>query len=142
MSVKPYLHKVHYYETDQMGVVHHSNYIRWFEEARIDFMEQLGMNYESMENDGIISPVTSVECKYKSSVKFGDVVHINTRLESFNGITFRIYYKVTDSKTCELRAEGTSSHCFVNKKGRLISLKKENSLYYDLFSKIAGTLHQ
>lgn len=43
--MRPYQHKVQYYETDQMKVVHHSNYIRWFEEARIDYMEQLGMPY-------------------------------------------------------------------------------------------------
>lgn len=43
---KPYQHKVQYYETDQMGIVHHSNYIRWFEEARTDYMEKMGMGYD------------------------------------------------------------------------------------------------
>ena len=55
--MEAYTHKVLYYETDQMGIVNHSNYIRWFEEARTDFMEQLGMGYAEMEKEGIVSPV-------------------------------------------------------------------------------------
>ena len=55
-EIKKYTHKVQYYETDQMGIVHHSNYIRWFEEARTDFMEQMGLGYEQMEERGIVGP--------------------------------------------------------------------------------------
>ncbi|MEL7646730.1 MAG: acyl-CoA thioesterase [Sedimentibacter sp.] len=136
MEKAEYLHKVQYYETDQMGVVHHSNYIRWFEESRIDFLEESGLSYSLMERDGIISPVTGVECKYRSPVKFGDSVYIHTKIDSFNGITFSLSYRVTDTSTGKLRAEGSSSHCFINKKGNLMSLKKENETYYHLFSKL------
>ena len=59
-KITPYIHKVQYYETDQMGIVHHSNYIRWFEEARIDLLEQLGIGYDMIEKEGIISPVIGV----------------------------------------------------------------------------------
>ena len=52
-----YTHRVQYYETDQMGIVHHSNYIRWFEEARIDWMRHCGISYREMEKQGIIVPV-------------------------------------------------------------------------------------
>lgn len=55
--MQAYTHKVQYYETDQMAFVHHSNYIRWFEEARIWFMEQVGAPYDAMEAQGFISPV-------------------------------------------------------------------------------------
>jgi acyl-CoA thioester hydrolase len=129
-----YIHKVQYYETDQMGVVHHSNYIRWFEEARIYFLEQSNLNYENLEAEGIMSPVTSVECKYKSPARFGESVKICAKLQDFNGITFLITYEVTDFITGELRAEGSSSHCFLGKGGKLMSLKKENKKYYDMFS--------
>ena len=64
-----YKHKVQYYETDQMSIVHHSNYIRWFEEARIDFLEQIGMNMEEIERNGVQIPVLSVSSNYRSSVK-------------------------------------------------------------------------
>ena len=70
--MKSYIHKVQYYETDKMGFVHHSNYIRWFEEARLDFMDKQGFSYKSFEDLGYISPVLSAECKYKKSVRFGE----------------------------------------------------------------------
>ena len=64
MEYRVYEHKTQYYETDQMGIIHHSNYIRWFEEARMDMMEQMGMGYAEMEKRGIISPVLSVHSEY------------------------------------------------------------------------------
>ncbi|MBP1554347.1 MAG: acyl-CoA thioesterase, partial [Oscillospiraceae bacterium] len=72
-----YTHKVHYYETDKMGITHHSNYIRWMEEARIDFLGKIGCGYDKIEAMGIISPVTAVDCRYKSTTTFGDVVTID-----------------------------------------------------------------
>ena len=60
-----YIHKVQNYETDQMGIVHHSNYIRWFEEARTAYLEEAGAGYKGMEEAGIISPVVSVACRYQ-----------------------------------------------------------------------------
>ena len=60
--MKKYIHKVNYYETDKMGIVHHSNYIRWMEEARIDFLDQVGLGYRKLEDNGIISPVIGLEC--------------------------------------------------------------------------------
>ena len=64
--MKPYEHKVQYYETDKMGIVHHSNYIRWMEEARIDFLDQIGWNYKVMEDNGIISPSATAAEIFKS----------------------------------------------------------------------------
>lgn len=69
-----YQHKVQYYETDKMGIVHHSNYIRWMEEARIDFLSQIGWAFEKIEESGIASPVIAVDCKYIQSTNFGNVV--------------------------------------------------------------------
>ena len=86
-------HKVHYYETDKMGVVHHSNYIRWMEEARVFAMDQVGYPYKKFEDDGLVSPVLSVECTYKKSVSFGDVVEITVFLERFHLATFSFGYK-------------------------------------------------
>lgn len=69
--MKPYLRKVQYYETDRMGITHHANYVRWMEEARIDFMEQLGFQYLQMEAQGVVSPVKKIECEYRSPCSFG-----------------------------------------------------------------------
>ena len=76
MKTKPYQHLAKYYETDQMGIIHHSNYIRWFEEARIDFMNQIGLTYKTMEKEGIISPVLEVNCKYLQMMYFDDITAV------------------------------------------------------------------
>ena len=74
-----YTHRVQYYETDQMGIVHHSNYIRWFEEARIDWMRHCGISYREMEKQGIIVPVLGVEATYRQMVHFDDLVDIKVK---------------------------------------------------------------
>ena len=71
-----YERKVMYYETDRMRIVHHSNYIRWFEEARLYYMEKRGLPYEKMEENGVMIPVLSVDCRYHVPVKFGQTVLI------------------------------------------------------------------
>ena len=67
-------HSVQYYETDRMGIAHHSNYIRWMEEARIALLARIGFPYEALEARGVVSPVRSVQCRYKRSCTFGDAV--------------------------------------------------------------------
>ena len=69
MNIQPYQHIAQYYETDQMGIIHHSNYIRWFEESRIDYLKQIGLPYEDMEKNGMISPVLEVSCQYMKMMK-------------------------------------------------------------------------
>ena len=79
-KIKPYEHKAHYYETDKMGIVHHSNHIRWMEEARMDLLEQLGYSFQQLEEAEVISPVVAMECKYTSMVHFHDTVVIETKI--------------------------------------------------------------
>ena len=76
MKVKPCLHRVAYYETDQMGIVHHSNYIRWFEEARDEVVREYGIDYRQIEARGVLMPVVNVSCDYKSAAKYADQVSI------------------------------------------------------------------
>ena len=87
MKFKLYEHKVQYYETDCMGIVHHSNYIRWFEEARTNLLEQIGIGYDKMEQMGIVSPVVSVCCDYKTMARFGETVKIETKVMEYNGVS-------------------------------------------------------
>ncbi|MDD3217718.1 MAG: acyl-CoA thioesterase [Lachnospiraceae bacterium] len=124
-------HKAQYYETDQMGIVHHSNYIRWFEEARTELLRHIGYPYKRMEEEGIICPVLSVECQYRSMVHFEDVVLIEPVVEKFNGIKLFLKYEIYDSETGELRTTGKSVHCFLNEQGQPVSLKKTKPDLYD-----------
>ncbi len=132
--MQAYEHQAQYYETDQMGIIHHSNYIRWFESARIWYMNQIGIDYRDMEESGIISPVLSVQCTYKSMVHFGDVVKIIPKVEKYNGIKLELSYQVLDKQSGEVRTTGTSSHCFLNKDGRPLSLKKVSPVFDAAFT--------
>ena len=132
---KPYERCVHYYETDQMGIVHHSNYIRWFEEARTAYLEEAGAGYKGMEEAGIISPVVSVACRYRSMVRFGDTVEIYLKITDYNGVKLSLSYEVKDKETGVLRCEGESSHCFLGRDGRPVSLKKAHPEYHEIFKK-------
>lgn len=130
-----YTHKVQYYETDQMGIVHHSNYIRWFEEARTDYMEQLGMGYAEMEKAGIVSPVLGVDATYLRMARFGDTVSIKTKIISYNGIKLSVEYEIYNKETGLIDCKGTTHHCFLNKMGRPISLKKDLIEFHNMFLK-------
>ena len=123
--MQTYIHKVQYYETDKMGITHHSNYIRWMEEARIDFLDVLGWGYDKLEELGVSSPVIGVECQYKKSTTFGDTIGIEVKVIGYNGVKLTIKYIMINNLTKETCAVGKSEHCFLSKDNKLISLKRE-----------------
>lgn len=118
-----YLHKVKYYETDKMGVTHHSNYIRFMEEARIEWMDSIGLSYKECEASSIISPVVSVSCRYKKTTTFDDLIEIQVRLRQYNGLKLTVSYEMY--KDGEIAALGESEHCFLSEAGLPLRLKKE-----------------
>ena len=137
-----YTHKVQYYETDQMGIVHHSNYIRWFEEARSDVLEKAGRGDDVMEAEGVISPVLEAHAIYRSMTRYGEQVKITVKITAYNGIRLSITYEVADAVTGELRCTGETAHCFLDKNGKPISLKRKKPEMHKLFEKLlaASTL--
>ena len=106
-------HRVQYYETDRMGVTHHSNYIRFMEEARVAYLEQLGFPYAELERRGVISPVTAVNCKYLATTTFDDRITVDVRVEAFNGVVLTIGYDMTKQDGTRVFT-GSSEHCFLN----------------------------
>lgn len=130
--MKPYMLKARYYETDQMGIIHHANYIRWMEEARIDMLSQMGYPYRRFEEMGYISPVLHAECEYKKSVKFDDEVKIVVSLQEFGMVKFTLRYDIYNmSEDGVLSAVGTTRHCFLNKDGRPVIMNKEMNKFTD-----------
>ncbi|MCD8017241.1 MAG: acyl-CoA thioesterase [Oscillospiraceae bacterium] len=128
----PYVRKPFYYETDRMGVVHHSNYIRWLEEARIDFITKLGAPYSRLDAVGVEIPVISAECEYKLPVRYGDEVGIKTALSFFNGVRMTFSYEIYFTDSGKLSARGQTSHCFVDAATmRPLNLKKRCLEYYE-----------
>ena len=96
--MKAYKHTVQYYETDKMGITHHSNYVRWMEEARIDFLKQLGWDYARLEKEGIISPTVEVSCRYKRSTTFSDDVFIIVKIREFKGVKLILDYSMKNAE--------------------------------------------
>lgn len=125
IAVDAYLRKVHYHETDKMGITHHSNYIKWMEEARIDFMDRLGYGYARLEREGISSPVTGIEAQYKRPTTFDDTVSVQVSVEEFKGVRLVIGYTMIHQGTGETVFTGKSRHCFVNAEGKPVILKKQ-----------------
>lgn len=132
-NVPLYEHFVNYYETDKMGIVHHSNYIRWLEEARCDMLSKLGLPYSQMEKDGVMIPVLSVDCQYRAMSYFEDTVVIKMTVTKYDGIKLNISYELTDKKTGELRAVAESSHCFLDLQANIISLKRAFPKMHEIF---------
>ena len=109
MKLRPYSRRVYYYETDKMGIVHHSNYIRWFEEARVDLIEQAGLPFETVEAQGLMTPVLSAECTYKLPFRFGDDFIVKAYIPDFGGARFSVTYEVYDNEGV-LHASGKTTH--------------------------------
>lgn len=138
MEMNAYIRKINYYETDKMGITHHSNYIRFMEEARIDFLEQLGCGYDQWERDGIISPVIGIECDYKRPTTFGDEIRIEVTITEYKRMKFSVSYTMINTKTEEVVCVGQSHHCFVNAEGRPIALSRQYPEYDELFMQLMG----
>ena len=132
-----YEHKIQYYETDQMKIVHHSNYIRWFEEARVSLLETIDCSYDKLEKMGIVSPVLGVTAEYKSMSRFGETVAIETRMTYYNGVKFSLFYTIRDKETGVIRCTGESRHCFLNEQGMPLSLKRSYPEVHRIFEEMA-----
>ena len=128
--MKYYDRKINYYETDQMGIVHHSNYIRYFEEARCSFMEQAGYPYARLEEEEIMSPTLAVSCRYMHAVRYGDTIRVAGRMVKLTRLKCAFTYEITDSRTGEIRAKGTSEHGFISRDGKPVVLPKEKPEFY------------
>lgn len=125
-----YVHKVQYYETDRMGVTHHSNYIRWMEEARVSFLDAIGWNYARLEEMGVNSPVVSVQCDFKNTTTFDECVVIEVRVVECNGVKLTVSYEMRSQKTGILVCTGLSSHCFLNASGKILRLQRAVPGFY------------
>ena len=131
----PYTHKVNYYETDKMAITHHSNYIRYMEEARIDFLEKIGFPFERIEAEGIISPVIKIEYSFRKTTTFADVISIEVKVEKITPVKLTFSYTLTcKGEVCGL---GKSEHCFLNASGTPIIVEKEKP---ELFKALKKTM--
>ena len=127
--------RINYYETDCMGIVHHSNYIRFMEEARVTALDNIGLPYKKVEDAGLAIPVTGVKCEYKIPAKFDDVVLIDVKIAEYNGVRMKMAYKITNKENGNLIAIGETLHCFTTSTLKPVSLKKVNPELHAVFEK-------
>lgn len=127
---------INYYETDKMGVVHHSNYIRYLEEARCSWLKSIGMPFSLLEENNITIPVLGVNCSYKYHVTFGDTIIINLFIKEYSGVRMTVGYDVIEKDTGKQVLIGETKHCFTDKNLKPINLKKYNLDFSDKFQNL------
>jgi acyl-CoA thioester hydrolase len=86
--------RVRYYETDAMGIVHHSNYLRWFELARTEYLRAIGAPYRAMEESGISSPVLEIHCRYLQPSRYDDQITVRVKITDYTAVRIQISYEV------------------------------------------------
>ena len=131
MDIIPYERTANYYETDQMGIVHHTNYLRYFEEARMDLMRQFGCSALDIEKRGIIIPNVDAYAKYLKLLHFEDRFTVVVKPAEFTGVRMRFEYEVV--KDGEVCCTGFTTHCFVDSDMKPIMLRRTCP---DIFAKI------
>ena len=132
MEIKNYSRPVNYYETDKMGIVHHSNYIRYFEETRIYAMAQMGCSVEMFEDLGLIIPNVDAYAKYLVPLRFGDRFSVKAKITEFNGVKFVLEYELFNQNNV-LCATGHTTHCFANENLRPVSIKRTHKELFEIF---------
>ena len=106
--------RVWYVDTDQMGIVHHSNYIKYYEEARSAFMRHLGVSYADMEASGVLMPILHVESDYKRPARYDDLLTVRIIIKDIPMARFVANYEIYNSKG-ELLNTGSTTLGFLNK---------------------------
>ena len=104
--------KVRFVETDMMGVVHHANYFQWFEVGRVEYLREAGVYLLDLIGDGILFPITEVQCKYKASARFDDYVLIETTMTGLSRAKMVFSYRVVREADGIVLAEGQTENVF------------------------------
>lgn len=133
---------VRYGETDMMGVVYHSNYLLYFEDARTAFLEGIGYPYRLIDEAGYMSPVTHFECDYHRPIRYGDDVVIRTRITKPGPMKTEYAYEIftadQDFDKEKPLATGKSLHCLVDKDTfKPVSLKRAVPKLYERYCEVA-----
>ena len=125
---------VRYAETDAMGVVHHANYLVYFEVGRCQLMRDMGSDYAHIEGDGYQLPVTELKVRFVGSLCFGDRVKIRTWMEENRSRRLTFAYEVIHPETEAILVSGFTRHVWTDKKGNVTRVPE---FWSSLFNKIA-----
>lgn len=129
---------VRYAETDQMGVVHHSNYAVWFEAGRTEFIKSLGMPYSKMEEDGAMLPLLELKCNFKGFARYEDDILVKTYIKEYTGTRLLFHYDVYKIGNEKAITEGETLHVWTNTDLKPVNIKKYRPEIYDLIEKASN----
>ena len=121
---KSFKTRVYYYDTDKMGVVYHSNYLKWMEIARTEYFRDMLITYNDIEKEGFVLAIKKVDIEYINSAKYDDIIEIFVEIKKINNIKIEFYYEMYDDKNI-LKAKGTTVNVFVDNKGNLKRISQE-----------------
>lgn len=128
---------VRYAETDQMGIVHHSNYAVWFEAARTDFIKQLKASYSSIERKGVLMPLTDLAVSYKWPAHYEETVTVETRVEQLTPARIVFAYEVYNEEGL-LLARGNTYHAWTDASLRPLNIVKKMPEVFELLKNNAS----
>jgi acyl-CoA thioester hydrolase len=110
--------RVRYAETDQMGVVYHSNYFVWFEVGRTDLLRGNGWTYREMEADGVSLPVIEARCEYRQPARYDDDLEIRTTGSLMSPVRVAFAYEIVRPSDRQTVATGQTVHAAIDRNGR------------------------
>jgi acyl-CoA thioester hydrolase len=111
--------RVIYADTDAMGIVYHTNYIKWFEIGRTEMFRQLGLLYSDVEKHGFNLPATEVYCNYLLPAKYDQLLIVETIIEYMTRVVIKFSYNIWDEHKKHLLTKGYTIHACTNKEGKV-----------------------
>ena len=126
---------VRYAETDQMGVVHHSNYPIWFEAGRTDFIKKMGMPYSKIEECGAMLPLLELKCTFRGFVRYEDEIVVKTFIKAHTGTRLLFHYEVCKAGSDKVLTEGETLHVWTDNSLKPVNIKKYRPEINELIEK-------
>jgi len=130
-----YTRPVYYYETDKMGVVHHSNYPRWMEEARTFYFNDMNLAYVETERLGLMCPITDMNLKFKYPARYGETFTVRLKMTKYTGVRFCMTYIIVNQDE-KVIAEAESEHAFIGADYKPVSLSRTIPQRHELMKKL------
>ena len=128
--------RVRYAETDQMGVVYHSNHFIWFEVGRVELLRQLGFSYRDMEeNDGCFIAVVDARCRYKAPARYDDEIIVRTHIKNIRDSLIHFGYELLRANDAALLAEGETTHIVTDSQMKVTTIPEK---YMTAFKQAMG----
>ena len=124
-----------YAETDQMGIIHHSVYAIWYEQARTEFFNEIGFRYDEVEKNGVMTPLIELSCEYKRPAYYNQEVEVRTKIIKLTPVKFILEYDIYNQENQLINIGKTTLAWADAKTFKIINLQKKYPEVYQLIEK-------